>query len=75
MLGNLAMPKRIIFFHKIKFNSIWQVIFRGTYWLRFWAQLQRDEQTKNALSLMSRNIEMIAMEHVKGGWKPIYRPP
>jgi hypothetical protein len=28
-----------IIFHKIKHNSILQVIFKGTYWLRFWAQL------------------------------------
>ena len=28
-----------IIFNKIKVNSILQVIFRGTYWLRFWAQL------------------------------------
>ena len=30
-----------IIFNKIKVNSILQVIFRGTYWFRFWAQLQR----------------------------------
>jgi hypothetical protein len=28
-----------IIFHKVKYHSILQVIFRGTYWLRFWAQL------------------------------------
>jgi hypothetical protein len=28
-----------IVFKKTKFNSILQVIFRGAYWLRFWAQL------------------------------------
>ena len=48
-----------IIFNKFKVNSILQVIFRGTYWLRFWAQLQRDEHAKNALSEMSRNIEII----------------
>ena len=60
-------------FNKIKVNSILQVIFRGTYWLQFWAQLQRDEHAKNALSKMSRNIEIIAMKLVKGGWKQNYR--
>ena len=45
-----------------------QVIFRETYWLRFWAQLQRDEHAKNTLSELSRNIEIIAMEVVMGGW-------
>jgi len=63
----------MIIFNKSKVNSILQVIFRGTYWLRFWAQLQREEHAKNTLSVMSRNIEIIAMELVKGGWKHNYR--
>ena len=62
-----------IIFNKIKINSILQVIFRGTYWLRFWAQLQREEQVKNTLSVMSRNIEIVALDLVKGGWKHLYR--
>ena len=69
-----------IIFNKIKVNLILQVIFRGMYWLCFgmywlcfWAQLQRDEQAKNTLSLMSKNIEMIALELSNGGWKHIYR--
>ena len=62
-----------IIFNKIKVNLILHVIFMGTYWLRFWAQLQRDEQAKNTLSLMSKNIEMIALELSNGGWKHIYR--
>ena len=61
-----------IIFNKCKVNSILQVIFREMYWLRFWAQLQRDEHAKNALSEMSRNIEIIAMELVKEGWKQNY---
>jgi len=50
-----------------------QVIFRGIYWFRFWAQLQRDEHAKNALSEMSENIEIITIELVKRGWKQNYR--
>ena len=57
-----------IIFNNIKVHSILQVIFRETYWLRFWAQLQRDEHAKNTLSELSRNIEIIAMEVVIGGW-------
>jgi RsiW-degrading membrane proteinase PrsW (M82 family) len=33
-----------VIFKKLKTNSIMQVIFRGAYWLRSWAQLQRGEQ-------------------------------
>jgi hypothetical protein len=32
-----------IVFKKRKFNSLLLVIFRGAYWLRFWAQLQHKE--------------------------------
>jgi hypothetical protein len=62
-----------IIFNKIKVNSILQVIFRGMYWLRFWAQLQRDEQDKSLLSVMSKDIELIALQLSNGGWKHIYR--
>jgi hypothetical protein len=61
-----------IVFNKTKFNSIMQVIFRGTYWLRFWAQLQRNEQARNTLSSLSTKIEMVALEQAQGGWKHNY---
>jgi hypothetical protein len=54
-----------IIFHKIKVNSILQIIFGGTYWLRFWAQLQRSEQAKDTISLISRNLETTALEMKK----------
>ena len=62
-----------IVFYKIKYNSILQVIFRGTYWLHFWAQLQRDEHNKNLLSSLSTRIEMVSLEQAHGGWKHLYR--
>jgi hypothetical protein len=46
----------------MKTNSIMQVIFRGAYWLRSWAQLQRDEQAKDVVTLMSKKLEIIALE-------------
>jgi hypothetical protein len=46
----------------MKTNSIMQVIFRGAYWLRSWAQLQRDEQAKDTLTLMSKKLEIIQIE-------------
>ena len=62
-----------IVFNKIRINSIMQVIFRGTYWMRFWAQLQRDEQAKNILSSLSKLLEVVALEQGNGGWKHPYR--
>jgi hypothetical protein len=71
--GPFGDAEMTLFFHKIKQNSILQVICRGTYWLRFGAQLQRSEQAKDAISLISRNLETTALEMVKGGWQNIYR--
>ena len=62
-----------IVFYRIKYNSILHVIFRGTYWLCFWAQLQRDGHNKNALSSLSTRIEMVSLEQAHGGWKHLYR--
>jgi hypothetical protein len=52
-----------------------QVIFRGAYWLRFWAQLQREEQAKDILIAMSRKLEVIALQIANGGWNLFYRLP
>jgi hypothetical protein len=62
-----------VIFKKLKTNSIMQVIFRGAYWLRSWAHLQRDEQTKDALTLMSKKLEIIALEISNRGWKHVFR--
>ncbi|TVU46899.1 hypothetical protein EJB05_06472, partial [Eragrostis curvula] len=46
-----------------------QAVFMGTYWLRFWALLQRDE-TKEKLRSASLSMEIIAMEFfARNGWK------
>jgi hypothetical protein len=62
-----------VIFKNLKTNSVMQVIFRGAYWLRFWAHLQRDEQAKDALSSLSKKLEMIALEVSNRGWKHLYR--
>jgi len=61
-----------VVFNQMKSNSIMQVIFRGAYWLRSWAQLQRDETAKDALSTMSKKLEIIALEISNKGWKHLY---
>jgi RsiW-degrading membrane proteinase PrsW (M82 family) len=62
-----------VIFKKLKTNSIMQVIFRGAYWLRSWAQLQRDEQAKDTLTPMSKKLEIIALEISNKGWKHVAR--
>jgi hypothetical protein len=64
-----------IVFKKTKFNSIPQVIFRGAYWLRFWAQLQRKEQAKDILVAMSRKLVVIALQFANEGWNNFYCLP
>jgi hypothetical protein len=55
-----------IVFNKTKYTSFMQALFRGTYWLRFWSQLQPEDDTKEKASLM---LEVIALEHANHGWK------
>jgi hypothetical protein len=64
-----------IIFKKMKFNSLLQVIFRGAYWLHFWAQLQHKEQAKDTLTAMSRNLEVVALHIANRGWNNFYRLP
>jgi hypothetical protein len=56
-----------IIFKKTKFNSILRVIFRGAYWLRFWAQLQYKEQAKDTLITMSKKLEVVALRIANRG--------
>lgn len=49
-----------------------QVIFRGAYWLCFWAPLQRGEQAKDILTSISKRLERIALEISNKGWKHVY---
>jgi hypothetical protein len=74
LLGYLEMPKRYSF-QKDEVSSILHVIFRGAYWLRFWAQLQRKEQAKDALIAMSRKLEVVALQIANGVWNNLYRLP
>jgi hypothetical protein len=45
-----------------------QVIFKGAYWLRFWAQLQHKAQAKDTLIAMSRKLEVVALQIANRGW-------
>jgi hypothetical protein len=62
-----------VIFKKMKTKSIMQVIFSSAYWLRSWAQLQREEQAKDTLTVLSKKLEVIALEISNRGWKHLYR--
>jgi hypothetical protein len=67
--------KNDVVFKKMKFNLILHVIFRGAYWLRFWAQLERKEQAKDILIAMSRKLEVMTLQIANEGWNNFYRLP
>jgi hypothetical protein len=55
-------------FQRSNFNSILQVMFRGTYWIRSWSILSKDEE-RNILKEGCRWLETMALEFFnKSGW-------
>ena len=56
-------------FKKTETISFLQALFRGTYWLRFWRLLQKEE-TREDIKLVCQNLEVVAMElFAKKGWR------
>jgi hypothetical protein len=47
--------------------SILQVLFRGTYWLRLWKLLQKQDAHQEIL-VVCQSLEMVAKILVKHGW-------
>jgi hypothetical protein len=46
-----------------------QVLFRATYWLRFWRLLQKDQPQHEVLTLC-RSLEVVTMEiFASHGWR------
>ena len=48
-------------FNKSQKQTFLQVLFRGTYWLRFWTQLQRLDEHKTSIVETCRLLESSAM--------------
>jgi hypothetical protein len=58
----------VVFTFKPK-PSIMQVLFRATYWLRFWRLLQK-EQLQHEILVVCRSLEVVAMEiFASHGWR------
>jgi hypothetical protein len=51
-----------VVFDKSPIKSFMQVLYRGTHWLRSWAQMKRYDQNKEALIAACCKMETIAME-------------
>ena len=59
-----------LIFENCKYTSFMQATFRGTYWLRLWALLQRDDETKEYVRSASKKLETTTLElFAFHGWK------
>ena len=61
-------------FDKVQSKTLLQVLFRGTYWLRFWTLLQRSDEDKEWICEACWLLESRAMLFFKSnGWSFSYR--
>jgi hypothetical protein len=64
MLGNLAHKKLFSFLTKAK-SIFLQILFWGTYWLRFWTQLQHLDEHRTSIvkacSLLVGGVSLIIL--------------
>ena len=58
-----------IIFKKTMYSSFMHAVFRGIYWLRLWAQLQRKDMIKVLFRRESLALEAVALEIANHGWK------
>ena len=58
-----------IIFNKTKYSSFIQAVFKGTYWLHLWAQLQHKDMIKVLFRKASLALEAVALEIANHGWK------
>ena len=49
-------------FNKVSSKTYLQVLYRGTYWLHFWAQLQKCEEDKEEIRKACRHLEVMALQ-------------
>jgi hypothetical protein len=69
----LWLCRNDVVFQKSKSKSFLQVMFRGTYWIRSWSILSKEEGKKN-LREGCRWLEIVAMELFKrSGWNTVKR--
>ena len=68
ILWAIWLTQNDIIFNCARVSSSLQVLFRGTYWIRFWALLQKEEESPLVLE-GCRALECSAMEiFTSNGW-------
>jgi len=62
-----------VVFNRRPFNSFAQVVYRGTYWIRCWARLCKEEERRN-LKIGCRHLEGVVLQLFSNfGWRRSYR--
>ena len=64
------LSRNDVVFDKSSTKTYLQVLYRGTHWLRFWAQLQRCDEDKEAVQKAYQTIEILVMQlFANHGWR------
>jgi hypothetical protein len=64
------LSRNDVMFDKAPIKSFMYVLYMGTYWLRFWSQLERNDQDKEMINLTCRKLETVAMEiYIDHRWR------
>ena len=64
------LSRNDVFFDKSSTKTYLQVLYRGTHWLRFWAQLIRRDEDKEAVQQACQTIEVLVMQlFANYGWR------
>jgi hypothetical protein len=56
------LSRNDVVFNKSPIKTYMQVLYRGTYWCRFWAQLQRHEEDAKVIREACRKLETTVMQ-------------
>jgi hypothetical protein len=69
LLWAIRLTRKNVVFDKCKPKYLLQVLFRGTHWLRQWANLQRHDDRKDQLISVAQHLETLALEFFGlNGW-------
>jgi len=69
LLWAIWITRNEVVFDKCKPKSLLQVLFRGTHWLRHWANLQRHEDLKDQMISVAQHVETSALDFFgSNGW-------
>ena len=61
-VGPFGLVKNNVIFNKSPTKTYLHVLYRGTHWLRFWAQLQKRDEDKETVQKACQTIEVMVMQ-------------